>query len=266
MSRLQPGPVDEVVGLDPGEGVGEAVAAVVGDVVGVDVELAGRPFPDRPGLRGRAAHRGVLRREPPVVGAHQVAPLDLGDRLQVLVPGVREEPARPLLVEPEQLLAAQEEDAAQHEAAHALRVLLRVGQGQGAAPAAAEDEPLVDAEALADALGVGHEVPGGVLAQLRVGRALAAAALVVEREVPLRGIEVAPVVGVEAAAGPAVEEEGLLPLRVADLLVVDGVEVGDLQEAVVEGLDRGVEFAHGHLQSAGAGIVSRGAIEPGRGP
>ena len=115
---------------------------------------------------------------------------------------------------------------------------------------------------LADPLGVGHEVPGGVLAQLRVGRALAAASLVEEGEVPHRGVEVAPVVRVEAATGPAVEEEGLLPLRVADLLVVDGVEVGDLQEAVVEGLDRGIEFAHGHLQSAGAGIVSR--APPGR--
>ena len=140
---------------------------------------------------------------------------------------------------------------------HALRVRLGVGEGEGAAPAAAEDEPLVDAEVLADPLGVGHEVPGGVLAQLGVGRALAAAALVEEGEVPLRGVEVAAVVGVEAAAGAAVEEERLLPLRVADLLVVDGVEVGDLQEAVVEGLDRGIEFAHVHLQSAGAGIVSR---------
>ena len=46
----QPGPVNEVVRLDPREGVGELVAAEVGDVVGVDTELAGRALPDRPGL------------------------------------------------------------------------------------------------------------------------------------------------------------------------------------------------------------------------
>ena len=50
-----------------------------------------------------------------------------------------------------------------------------------------------------------------------------------------RGIEVAAVVGVEAAARAAVEEHGLLALRVADLLVVDGVEVRDLQDPVRKG-------------------------------
>jgi hypothetical protein len=42
-----------------------------------------------------------------------------------------------------------------------------------------------------------------------------------------------------------VEKDRLLSLRIADLLVVNGVEVRDLQEAVVERLDRWVEFAHG---------------------
>jgi hypothetical protein len=51
-------------------------------------------------------------------------------------------------------------------------VRLGVGQGEGAAPRAAEDLPALDGEVLAQALDVGHEVPGGVLSELGVWRAL----------------------------------------------------------------------------------------------
>ena len=97
-----------------------------------------------------------------------------------MLPRVGKDPARALLVEPEQLAPAQQEDAAQHERLAALGVRLGVGQRKGAAPAPAEHHPPVDAEVLAQLLDVPHEVPGRVLAKLREGCALAAAALVVQ--------------------------------------------------------------------------------------
>jgi hypothetical protein len=48
------------------------------------------------------------------------------------------------LVEEVELLAAQQEDAAQHELAHARRVRHGVRERQRRAPAAAEDLPRVD--------------------------------------------------------------------------------------------------------------------------
>ena len=83
--------------------------------------------------------------------------------------------------------------------------------------------------ALAQPLDVGDQVPGGVLRQLGVGRALAAAPLVEERAV-LRGrVEEPAVFGFRPAARATVEEDDRLPLGVAPLLEVDGVEVRDLE-------------------------------------
>ena len=100
---------------------------------------------------------------------------------------------------------------------------LRVGERQRRSPTPPEDEPLVDSELLANQLGVGDEIPRRVLAQLRVRGALPAATLVEQDHVPLRGIEVTAVIRLDSASRPAVEEDDLLPRRVAGLLVVNGV-------------------------------------------
>ena len=55
---------------------------------------------------------------------------------------------------------------------------LRIGQAQGGAPGGAEDQPALDAQVLSQTLDVGDQVLRGVLAQLGVRRAFAAAALV----------------------------------------------------------------------------------------
>src|SRR5262249_4250568 len=106
-------PVNEVVALDSRERLREAVAPEAGDELRVGKEAAGGSLPEAPGARGAHAHRRVLAREPPVVGGDQVAALGGRDRLEVLLPRVREEEARALLVEPRDLLRPDEEDAAQ---------------------------------------------------------------------------------------------------------------------------------------------------------
>jgi len=58
---------------------------------------------------------------------------------------------------------------------------LRVGEGEGGAPGAAEDEvPFGDVEVGAEFLNVGDEVPGGVVFYGGVGAGFAGAALVEE--------------------------------------------------------------------------------------
>ena len=152
-----------------------------------------------------------------------------GDRREVVLPCVGKDLARPLLVEPEDLAPAQEEDAAQHERLAAIRVRLGVGQRQGAAPAPAENDPPVDAKVLAQLLDVRHEIPGRVLPELREGRALAAATLVVQDDAPLLRIEVAMVERFDAAARAAVQEDERLAARIAVLLEMDRVQLRDLQ-------------------------------------
>ena len=75
----------------------------------------------------------------------------------------------------------------------------------------------------------------------RVGRALAAAALVEEDDAVGLGVEEAAVLGLGAAAGPAVEEDHGLAVRVAGLFEVELVDFRDAQAADPVGLDLGIE-------------------------
>ncbi len=77
----------------------------------------------------------------------------------------------------------------------------------------------------AQLLHVGHEVPGRVLAQLRMGRGLSAAALVEEDDAIVGRIVEAAEERRDAAAGPAMEHDHGLSRRIAGLLEMQLVEV-----------------------------------------
>ncbi len=222
-------PVDEVVALDAREGVGELVLRHAPLHVGVDEEPAGGALPHAPRDGGAAARLGVVAGEPRVVGEEEVTALGLGDGREVVLPRVGEDRARAALVEPVDLLLAEEEDAAQHELGDALGVGLGVGQREGRPPGAAEDHPAVDAEVGAEALDVGDERPGGVVVEARVRRALPAPALVELDDAVALGVEEPPVLRVAPAAGAAVEEHHRPPVGVARLLPVEVVDGGHAQ-------------------------------------
>ena len=118
---------------------------------------------------------------------------------------------------------------------------LRVGEGEGAAPGAAEDLPGVDRQRRPQPLDVLDQFLGRVLLDRRVRRALAGAALVEEDDAVPRRVEEAPIRRVDTSAGPAVEEDGRLACRVADLFVVELVQVGDAETAAPKRLDRRIE-------------------------
>src|SRR5262249_32393535 len=177
----------------------------------------------------------------------EIAALGFRDRREVVFPGVWENVARAFLIEPVDLELPAEEDAAQDQAQHALGVRHSVGEAEGAAPAAAEHDPAADAEILADLLDVADKVPGRVLAELRMRRALAGAALVEEYHAVMARVEEAPIGRREAAAGTAVQEHDRHALGIADLLDVDRVEVGDLEVLGAIGLDLRKKFSEFHF-------------------
>ena len=69
----------------------------------------------------------------------------------------------------------------------------------------------------------------------------AAAALIEQQDVVALRIEQAAVVGAEAGAGSAVEEDGRLARRIAALFPVEDMAIADVERAPAIGLDRGVE-------------------------
>ena len=231
--------------LDAGEAQRSRLVGELRRVVRVGQEPEGGALPDAPGLRRRHVHRRVRAGQPLLVGGHVVASLLGRDRGLEHLPHLGEELVRAALVEPEELAAAQEEDAAQHHLGDPLRVLLGVGQRERRSPAAAEHLPPVDAQVRSYALDVGDQVPRRVLSDLRVGPALAAAALVEQDDAVALGIEEAPVARVGAVARPAVQKDHRLAARVAAHLPVDAVEVGHLEEAGVVRLRDRIQPADG---------------------
>ena len=234
--------VDEVVVLDAREGQRRAVGGVALLVARAGQQRDGAVLPLAPGLGGAQLLGRVIARQALVVRRHQVAALGFGDGGQVIFPAIGEQPRRAFLVEPLHFGAAQREDAAHHQFADVPRMRFGVGQRQRRAPRAAEHQPLVGAHDFgAQALDVGHQVPGGVVVQAGVRRRAAAAALVEQQHVVALGIEELPMHRRAAAAGAAVQEHGGLALRVAAEFPVDLVAVAGIQDAVAVGFDRGVE-------------------------
>jgi hypothetical protein len=87
------------------------------------------------------------------------------------------------------------EDSAQHQREDAPRMRLRVRQRQRRPPGAAEDQPSVYPQVLAQALQIGDQVPCRIVCQLAKRCRLPTAALVVHDDAIERGIEKSPVIG-----------------------------------------------------------------------
>ena len=169
--------------------------------------------------------------------------LDDRDRREVALPGVRKDRVAALLVEPFQFPAPQHEDAAQDEFGDPVGMGLRIGQRQRRPPRAAEHLPAVDLQVLAHALDVGNEMPGRVVGQFGMRRRAPASALVEQDDAVTRRIEEAPRLRVAACPRSAMQEHHRLAFRVAALFVVDPMQVGNLEETRIVGLDVGIERA-----------------------
>ena len=123
-------------------------------------------------------------------------------------------------------------------------MLLRIGQRQRRAPRAAEHLPCLNAEMDPQGFHVGHQMPGGVLAQFRVRRGLPAAPLVKEDDAVKLGIMQAAQERRNAPARPAMQHDHGLALRVAAFLVIDFMELRDAKPAAGIGLQFRIEFPH----------------------
>ena len=166
-----------------------------------------------------------------------------------VLPQVGEHRRRAALVEPVELLAAQREDAAQHEFGDALGMRLGVRQRERAPPRSAEDLPPIDAEVVAQALHVGDEMPRGVGREVGPGLARvrdreSAAALVEQHDAVPRGVEEPAVHGRRAGPRSAVQEHHGLALAVARDLPVDVLSVPHVEHARLERLDLRIQVSH----------------------
>src|SRR4029079_11153474 len=110
------------------------------------------------------------------------------------------------LIEPVDLLLAQEEDPAQHELRHVRRMLLGIRERERAPPRAAEDLPRSERHLFAQPLDVGDEIPRRVLLDRRVRRALSTSALIEQYDAIEVGMEEPPVRRHRSSARTAVQE------------------------------------------------------------
>ena len=104
---------------------------------------------------------------------------------------------------------------------------LGVREGEGRAPRAADHQPALDAEVLADRLDVGDEVLRRVGGERQIRMAAPGAALVEQEGVEARRIEQPPVQVLRSAARSAVQEHRRDAAGAADLLDVQPMAVAD---------------------------------------
>ena len=114
-----------------------------------------------------------------VVGIQVIVALIDGNGVTVGFPVVREEFGGAVLVEPAYFGVPQQENAAQDDLADPLRVGLRVGKAERAAPGPSKHQPALDPEMLAQSFDVGDQVPGRCSStKLALGQLQAATALI----------------------------------------------------------------------------------------
>ncbi len=133
---------------------------------------------------------------------------------------------------------------------------LRIGQGQGRPPGAAEQHPLLDAQVLTQSLDVLDQVPGGVVFQAGIGRGATAAALVEGDDAIEVGIEEAPTQAIAAGTRPAMEEQHRQAVGRAALIGVEYMGRFDGQLVAGIGLDFRVQIQHVALRRAGSASSS----------
>ena len=120
---------------------------------------------------------GIAIGQAVVVVAQEVGSLGRRQMLGEVAPGLGKDRAH-AVEEPLDLRACPQEDAAQDEAGDALGMFQAVGERQRAAPRAAEQQPLLDAEMGPKLLHVGHEMAGCVVVQFAERHGAAATALI----------------------------------------------------------------------------------------
>src|SRR5437763_8368201 len=102
---------------------------------------------------------------------------------------------------------------------------------------------------LAQLLDIGNKIPGGVLFERSMRRALSRSALIEEHDaIGIRIVKLS-ILRHQPAAGPAVQKDDRLTFGIAALFVVNLVNLRDSQAARVVGFDWGVkssDFCHAH--------------------
>ena len=203
------------------------------------------PFGVMPGARGGALHRGIGIENAAPIGFERLFALLRRQNFKEIVAEIGIEARQRVEKCAFQFLARAEESRAQHDAADAGRVRLRIGQRQRRAPRAADDHPALDAELLADRLHIRDQMRQRIVLAASLGAASPGAALIEQHRMEALGIEQPAVIGLAAAAGSAVQIDGGNAVGAADGFDVDFVAVADRQQLRGQRRERIGMFADG---------------------
>ena len=179
-----------------------------------------------------------------MIGGEQISALFGRDRLEVVLPVIREDLRSAALVKPVYFPFTAEKNPAKDHAPNARGMLGGVSQGQRGAPTSPKNHPGTEAQMLADELDVVHEIPGGIFLELGARGGAATTALVEKHNPIVRGIEEAAVNRIATAARPSVQENHGLPVGIPALFHVKFMERGGFEHLGLEGFDFRIKFGH----------------------
>src|SRR5271169_1870210 len=170
--------IHEVMALDSRNRQRKLIFAPFPDVFDIAVQKTGRGLPRRPCPRCCQRRALIGTGETLVVSAQKIIALVVRNRVAIRFPIIRKYFRGTVLIKPAYFSIAQQENTAQHDFTHPLRVSLRIRQRQRAAPGSAEYQPALYAQMLAQAFDVGDQVPCRIFHQAGARPAAPAAALI----------------------------------------------------------------------------------------
>ena len=192
--------------LDASERDGVVVGTESLNAGGVLLERQRRALPHAPRLGNFELLGLVLARQTAVERRDHVPALLGRDHALIGFERVGIDGTRAVLIEPIDFSASEQENAAKDEASHALRVRLRVSDGERRTPRPAKQLPALDLQQTAQFLHVGHKMPGRVVLKARIRRRPPRPALIEQNDPVMLGIVKAAHGRIGTPAGAAMKE------------------------------------------------------------
>ena len=140
---------------------------------------------------------------------------------------------------------AAQEDAAQHQGQHPVRMGFGIHQSQRRSPGTTEHQPAIDAESFADDFHIGDQCLRVITLQTGMGRGPSATTLVEQYNTVPFGIEKPAVIQLTARTRAAMHKHCRQTVRVTAFFHVQAVPVSDRNGVRLPGLNRWKQRLHG---------------------
>ena len=149
------------------------------------------------------------------IRGNQIMTLPFGNKILKFGPIFGENGIRTKTANPVVFLLPPQENAAQNQFSHTMRIGLRIRQCESTAPRAAKYQPLLNPQKFPHTLNIVHQIPRSILLNTRIRQRAACSTLVNQHDLVTLRIEKAAMQRTTTASRATVQENHRFALRIA---------------------------------------------------